>query len=35
MSGLDRAIAKPYWEFDAWEESNIYQEVEANSITGY
>ena len=35
MSGLERAIARPYWEFDAWEESEIYQEVNANYITGY
>ena len=35
MSGLDRAIAKPFWEHLAWEESDTYQEVEANTITGY
>jgi hypothetical protein len=35
MSGLDRAIAKPYWEFEAWEDSDIYNEQEANHITGY
>lgn len=35
MSGLDRATAKPYWEFDAWEESDIYSEQEINQITGY
>jgi phage terminase large subunit-like protein len=35
MSGLDRAIAKPYWEFSAWEESDLYNEQEINHITGY
>ena len=35
MSGLDRAIAKPYWEFAAWEESEQYSEQEINHITGY
>lgn len=35
MSGLDRAIAKPYWEFDAWEESDIHNEQEINLHTGY
>lgn len=35
MSGLKRAIAQPYWEFDAWEESDVYQVVNANYITGY
>ena len=35
MSGLDRAIAKPYWEFEAWEESEQYNEQEINHITGY
>lgn len=35
MSGLDRAIAKPYWEFDAWEESDQYNEGTENCITGY
>ena len=35
MSGLDRAIAQPYWEFDAWEESDSHNEQEANCITGY
>lgn len=35
MSGLDRAISKPYWEFDAWEESEISEQVGSNHITGY
>lgn len=35
MSGLDRAVAKPYWEFEAWEESEIYNESEISNITGY
>jgi phage terminase large subunit-like protein len=35
MSGLDRAIAKPYWEFDAWEESEVYNELNSNYHTGY
>jgi len=35
MSGLDRAIARPYWEFEAWEESDIYEASSADSITGY
>lgn len=35
MSGLDRAIAKPYWEFEAWEASEIYNESETNYVTGY
>ena len=35
MSGLDRAIAKPYWEHMAWEESEIHNQLECNSITGY
>jgi len=35
MSGLDRAIAKPYWEFDAWEESEVYNQLDCNLITGY
>ncbi len=35
MSGLDRAIAKPYWELDAWEESEIYNEPEISFVTGY
>lgn len=35
MSGLDRAIAKPYWEFDAWEESEVAKNSESNLITGY
>lgn len=35
MSGLDRAIAKPYWEYMAWEDSETYNQSEANLITGY
>ena len=35
MSGLDRAIAKPYWEAMAWEASDYYNQAESNSITGY
>lgn len=35
MSGLDRAIAKPFWEFEAWEDSDFYQEQDINEITGY
>jgi phage terminase large subunit-like protein len=35
MSGLDRAIAKPYWEHMAWEDSDMYSEQETNYITGY
>lgn len=35
MSGLNRAIARPYWEFEAWEESDIYEASSADSITGY
>ncbi len=35
MSGLDRAIAKPYWELAAWEESDHYSAQDTNSITGY
>jgi len=35
MSGLQRAIAKPYWEFEAWEESEIYNESETSYVTGY
>jgi len=35
MSGLDRAITQPYWEFDAWEESEQFNEQEQNNITGY
>ncbi|WP_456442270.1 phage terminase large subunit family protein, partial [Psychroserpens sp.] len=35
MSGLDRAIAKPYWEHMAWEESEIHNQLECNAITGY
>ena len=35
MSGLDRAIPKPYWEFEAWEASDLYNESDANYVTGY
>ena len=35
MSGLDRAISRPYWEFEAWEESDISSTRECNAITGY
>ena len=35
MSGLDRAIAKPYWEYLAWEDSELYNEQELDLITGY
>jgi len=35
MSGLARATSKPYWEFMAWEESNISMNPEVNIITGY
>lgn len=35
MSGLARAISKPYWEFDAWEDSDIHSEQQINHITGY
>lgn len=35
MSGLSRAVAKPYWEFMAWEESEQYNELDCNLITGY
>jgi phage terminase large subunit-like protein len=35
MSGLDRAIAKPFWEEMAWEESEQFNKSEANLITGY
>ncbi len=35
MSGLNRAIAKPFWEFEAYEESDYYNENETNTITGY
>ena len=35
MSALDRAIAKPFWEHMAWEESEIYNESEISHITGY
>lgn len=35
MSGLDRAIAKPFWEFEAWEASETYKHSDCNQITGY
>ena len=35
MSGLARATSKPYWEFMAWEESEISNELDCNIITGY
>jgi len=35
MSGLARAIPKPYWEYLAWEESEQAQDLETNRITGY
>lgn len=35
MSGLDRAIAQPYWEFDAYEESELYDGNMTDTITGY
>lgn len=35
MSGLDRAIARPYWEFEAWEESEIDSTNNFSNITGY
>jgi len=35
MSGLDRAVAKPFWELAAWEESDHYSEGESSDITGY
>ena len=35
MSGLDRAIARPYWEHMAWEESSISSHNECNVLTGY
>lgn len=35
MSGLERAITKPYWEFAAWEESESYNHMDCNLITGY
>ena len=35
MSGLARAIARPYWEFDAWEESEQQEEGDTNCVTGY
>ena len=35
MSGLARAIAKPYWEYLAWEESEQATNLECNQITGY
>jgi len=35
MSGLDMAIARPYWEFEAWEESELSSTLDCNLITGY
>ena len=35
MSWLDRAIARPYWEYEAWEESSISSHNECNVLTGY
>jgi phage terminase large subunit-like protein len=35
MTGLNRAIAKPFWELAAWEESEQHNELNANLITGY
>jgi phage terminase large subunit-like protein len=35
MSGLDRAVARPYWEYAAWEESDQASDMDTNSITGY
>jgi len=35
MSGLDRAIPKPFWEHLAWEESEIYSHPAGDPITGY
>jgi phage terminase large subunit-like protein len=35
MSGFDRAIAEPYWEFDAWENSENVKNSGCNQITGY
>ncbi len=35
MSGLDRAVPKPFWEHLAWEESEMVNEHSSNYITGY
>jgi hypothetical protein len=35
MSGLDRAIAKPHWEYFAWEESEQANDLGRDFITGY
>ena len=35
MSGLDRAVSKPFWELAAWEESDHYSEGDSSEITGY
>jgi len=35
MSGLDRAIAKPYWEHLAYEESEIFNHSDVSNVTGY
>ena len=35
MSGLDRAIAQPYWEHMAWEESEQTTSYDRDAITGY
>jgi phage terminase large subunit-like protein len=35
MSGLARAIAKPFWELDAWEDSEQYNDLNTNLHTGY
>ena len=35
MSGLDRAVAKPFWELEAYEESDHYSEGDSSDITGY
>lgn len=35
MSGLKRAIAKPFWEVEAWEASSQYNEAETSYVTGY
>ncbi|MDY6893834.1 MAG: terminase family protein [Thermotogota bacterium] len=35
MSGFDRAIAEPYWEFDQWEESEISNHHNVDLVTGY
>ena len=35
MSGLDRAIAKPHWEYLAWENSEQANDLGRDMITGY